>query len=313
VRLLRVYPPAWRARYGEELSVLIEEIDAGARMSWRLRLDVVRAGVVERARALGLKALLPRDRAREGTLLVLYAWMLFVLGGFGVQRASEHWKAVTPTAKRALPSAAFDVLFLTAGVGSLLVLVGVAVSLPRLIELLRKGGWAQIRRRILRAALLTLVTAAATKGLVAWAHALSPAARNGGDHLYGGVFLAWVLLFAACLFAWANAAAATARNLTLPLKTLRTEVRLGAAVSAAMAVMTIATAVWWGALADAAPWFFDGRPPGSNASALASNMIAPVLVMLCAASLGLIGATRAMKALTGISPSADSASNSWER
>jgi hypothetical protein len=298
--LLRVYPPAWRARYGEELSLLIEEIGAGARMSWRVRLDVVRAGVVERARALGLNALPPRDRAREGTLLVLYAWMLFVIGGFGVQRASEHWQAVTPTAKQALPSAAFAALFLTAGVGSLLVLAGVAASLPRLIALLRRGGWAQIRAPIFRAALLSLLTAAATIGLAAWARSLAPAARNGSDHLYGGVFLAWVLLFAACLFAWANAAAATVRNLSLPARTLRTEARLGAAVSAAMAVMTIATAVWWGALADAAPWVFDGRPVGSNASALVSNMIGPVVVMLCATSLALIGATRAMKALRGI-------------
>jgi hypothetical protein len=301
VRVLRVYPPAWRARYGEELATLLEEIEADARLTWRVRLDVVRAGVVERWRALGLKALPPRDRAREGTLLVLYAWMLFVLGGFGVQRASEHWKAATPTARQALPSAAFDVVLLGAAVGSLLVLAGVAVSLPALATLLRDGGWAWIRRPILRAALLTLVAVAATVGLAVWAHSLTPAARNGGDHLYGGGFVAWLLLVAACLFAWANAAAATARNLPLPAGALRAEVRIGVAVSAAMAVMTIATAVWWGGLAHAAPWFFDGRPAGSNASALVSNMIVPVVVMLCATVLGVIGATRATRALTGIS------------
>ena len=301
MRLLRVYPPAWRARYGDELATLIEEIEAGARMSWRVRLDVVRAGVIERARGLGMKALPPRDRAREGTLLVLYAWMLFVIGGFGVQKASEHWKAVTPTAKQTLPSAAFDVLFLTAGVGSLLVLAGIAVTLPGFIALLRKGGWGQIRRPIFRAILLSLFILAATKGLAVWAHSLTPAARNGSDHFYGAVFLAWVLLVAACLFAWANAAAATARNLALPFEALRTEVRLGAALTVAMAVMTIATAVWWGALAEAAPSLFDGRPAGSNASSLDWNMIVPVVLMLCATTVGLIGATRAAKALTGIS------------
>jgi hypothetical protein len=121
MRLLGVYPASWRARYGDELATLIEELDRNARMSWRIRLEVVRAGLVERARVLlGLRALPPQERAREGSLLVLYAWMLFVLGGFGVQKASEHWKAVTPAAKQALPSAAFDVLIAAAVVGTAL-------------------------------------------------------------------------------------------------------------------------------------------------------------------------------------------------
>lgn len=301
MRLLRVYPPAWRARYGDELALLIEEIEAGARMSWRVRADVVRAGVVERLRALDLKTLPPRDRAREGTLLVLYAWMLFAVGGFGLQRASEHWRTVTPTGKQGLPSAAFDLILVAAGIGAFLVLAGVAAVLPRLTTLLRRGGWAQIRRPIYGAALLSLLTVVATIGLAAWAHSLTSAARNGGDQLYGAAFLSWVLLLAAGLFAWAHAAAATARKLALPLKLLRTEARIGAALSVAMAVVTIATVVWWAALASAAPWFFDGRPAGSNASALVLNMLIPVALMLGATSLGLIGATRARSALTDVS------------
>jgi hypothetical protein len=303
MRLLRVYPASWRARYGDELATLIEELDGDARMSWRVRLDVVRAGFAERVRVLGPGGLPPRERAREGSLLVLYAWMLFVLGGLGVQRASEHWKAVTPAAKQRLPAAAFDVLFVAAGIGAALVLLGVAALLPRLASTIRQHGWTEIRRPIIRAGLLTLLTLVATVGLARWAHSLTPAARNGHDTAYGGVFAAWVLLFAACLFAWAAAAAATARRLSLSPAVLRFEVWLGATVSAAMAVMTIATAVWWGSLASAAPWFFDGRPVGSSASALVSNMVVPAGLMLCATALGLIGATRAMKAVTKVSGS----------
>ena len=296
--LLRVYPPAWRARYGNELASLIEELGGGARMSWRVRFDVVRAGIVERARVLAPRELAPPERAREGSLLVLYAWMVFVIGGFGVAKASEHWRAVTPTAKQSLPGAAFDVLLIAAAVGAALVLLGVAVSLPRLAGLIRAGGWAEIRRPILRAASLSLLTVSATFGVAGWAHSLTPAARNGGDAAYGMMFVAWVILFAACLIAWAAAAGATARQLVLSAGMLRLEVWLGATVSVAMAVMTIATAIWWGSLASAAPWFFDGRPVGSSASALVSNVVVPAGLMLCATSLGLIGATRAIKALT---------------
>ena len=274
-------------------------------MSWRVRYDVVRSGVAERLPVLALRGLPARERAREGSVLVLYAWVVFVLGGFGVAKASEHWRAVTPTAKQSLPAAAFDVLVVAASVGSVLVLLGVAVALPRLAALLRGGGWSELRRPILRAFSLSAATVAATVGLSAWAHSLTPAARNGGDAAYGCVFLCWVVLLAACLLAWAVAAAATARQLALPAGTLRFEVWLAATVSAAMAVMTIATAVWWGSLASAAPWFFDGRPVGSNASALVSNMVVPAGLMLCATSLGLIGAGRAMKALTkGLHPPA---------
>ena len=296
-----MYPRAWRARYGDELASLIEELDGDARISWRVRLDVVRAGAIERVRVLGLGALPPRERAREGALLVLYSWMLFVLGGFGVMKASEHWKAVTPAARQGLPAAAFDILFVAAGIGSALVLVGVAVFLPRLAAFIRQGDWKEVRRPILRAAMLSLVTAAATLGLARWAHSLTPGARNGRDAAYSAAFAAWIVLLAGCLFGWAAAAAATARRLSLPAELLRLEVWLGAAVSAAMIVMTTATALWWGSLARAAPWFFEGRPVGSNASPLVSNMVVPVFVMLVATILGLIGATRALNALARVS------------
>ena len=301
MRLLRAYPPAWRARYGDELAVLVEELDDNARMSWHDRFDLARSGVGERARMLIGGGLPPREQAREGSLLVLFAWTLFVLGGFGVEKASEHWQAVTPAGKQGLPAAAFDLLFWSAGIGSALVLLGVALSLPGCVALLRRGGWARIRGPLFRALFLSLLATAAIVGLARWAHSLTPAARNGHDALYSGVFAAWVLLFVACLLAWTTAARATARQLSWSERMLRLEVWLGLAVSAAMAVMTVATAIWWEALASAAPWFFDGRPVGSSASALTLNLAIPSLLMVAATLLGLAGALRAFKAAANIS------------
>ncbi len=300
MRLLRVYPAAWRARYGDELAALVEELSQDARMAWHERFDVVRAGVSERLRVLTAGGLPPREQAREGSLLVLFAWTLFVLGGFGVQKASEHWQAVTPPSKQGLPAVAFDVLFWTAGIASALVLLGVALSFPGFADLIRKGGWTKIRRPIIRASLLSLLAVAATIGLASWAHSLTAAARNGHDTFYSGVFVSWILLVAACLVAWTTAAGATARQLSWPGRLLRLEVWLGVAVSATMAVMTIATAIWWATLASAAPWFFDGQPVGSNASALTLNIAVPTTLMLCATALALIGAIRAVKAIANV-------------
>jgi hypothetical protein len=302
VRLLRLYPPAWRERYGEELESLIDELGGVARMSWRARSDVVRAALIERGRALSLSGLPPRERAREGSLLVLYAWMFFVIGGFGVEKASEQWRAVTPIAKQGVPSAAFDALVVTAIAGSTLVLLGVALALPELLKLIRAGGWVRIRRPVIRALFLSGLTGAAMFALALWAHRLAPAARNGADASYGAAFLLWVTLFAASLLAWASAAAATARCLGLAPPILRVQARLGAAVSVSMTVMTLATVVWWTSLASAAPWFFDGRHVGSPGSALTPNIALPAGVLLLATLLGLTGATRALRALAADPP-----------
>jgi hypothetical protein len=300
MRLLRVYPPAWRARYGEELVAVIEALDGGARMSWRTRADVVRAGLAERARAFGLAGLPPRERAREGSIRVLYAWMVFAIGGFGIGKASEHWVAATPVAARGGPTAAFALLVAGAALGSAAVLAGVALALPRLAALILAGGWARVRRPILRAVLLSLLVLAATAALAVWAHSLSPAQRNGGDGTYGAVFLAWVALSAACLVSWAAAAAGAARALALPPRLLRAEAWLAAAVSAAMAMVTLATAIWWALLARDAPWFFTGAPAGSSAPAFTGNMLVPTAVMACATIVAIAGAVRALEALPSL-------------
>ena len=300
MRLLHIYPAPWRARYGEELAALVQELDRNSHMSWRDSLDVARAGVSERVRVLAAGALPPREQARDGSLLVLCAWTVFVVGGFGVQKASEHWQAVTPADKQGLPAGAFDVLLLTAGIGSALVLLGVALSLPGVVTLIRRGGWTTVRRPIIRATLLSLLAVAATIGLARWAHSLTPAARNGHDAFYGGVFVAWVLLLGACLAGWAVAARATARELSWSTKILRLEVWLGVTVTVTMVVMTIATAVWWATVASAAPWFFAGHPVGSGASPLTPNVAVPAALMLCATALGVLGAVRAGKALAHV-------------
>jgi hypothetical protein len=297
--LLRFYPPAWRARYGEELATLIEQNSPDGQVPWRVRLDIARAGVRERLHAVGLAGygIPPGEQVRAGSLLVLSAWVLFVVAGAGVQKVSEHWQAVTPIAKQGLPSAAFAALVIAAGFGSVLVLAGIAAALPSLAVFLRGGGWPLVRRPIVRAVAVSLPTIAATIGLVELAHRFSNTQRNSGSFFYGGVFLLWVVLVAACLFVWTVAAVATARRLRLPEKTLRLEAWLALAVSAAMAAITIATAVWWASLADAAPWFFSGRPVGSVASPFEPKLALAAALMLCATLLGLAGATRAIRGL----------------
>jgi hypothetical protein len=299
--LVRLYPPAWRARYGEELEALIVASSDGRRVTWRVRADVALGAVRERLRAAGLTGDGPAPtRVRGGALLTLCAWALFTVAGLAVQKFSEHWQDATPADSRALPSAAFAALVIAAVCGSLLVLAGIGSAMPSLAAFLRAGGWPTIRRRVVIAAVVTGAAIAATVALVVWAHALTGRERDGHDLAYAIAFVAWALLIVATLFSWTAAAVAAAGRLRLPAATLRIASRLAGGAAVAMAAMTAATAVWWASLADAAPWFLAGRPVGSNASPVAPELAVAATLMLLATLLGGAGAYRAARALPGL-------------
>ena len=44
-KLMRWYPPAWRDRYGEEMTALLGDLHGMSRMSLRSRLSVAKAGL----------------------------------------------------------------------------------------------------------------------------------------------------------------------------------------------------------------------------------------------------------------------------
>ena len=103
--LLRLYPRAWRARYGDEFLTLVE--DQG--LSWRGVVDVVAAAGVERARSIAAAVreldappsapLLPVTTFREwiaqkAAILALFAAAVLALGAVGVPyppRKATFW------------------------------------------------------------------------------------------------------------------------------------------------------------------------------------------------------------------------------
>jgi hypothetical protein len=298
-RLLQLYPASWRARYGDELQALILEMSGSERVPWRIRADVARAGGRERLRAAGLDGGgSPEARVRGGAVLVLWAWALFVIAGAAVQKTSEHWSEALPAGGHTGAWVAFDGLTGVALGTSLLVLAGIALTLPAVSRLLHDGGWPLIRRAFVVAGLLTGLTLIATAGLVVWAHQLNPSHRNGRDVLYIGGFVAWGVLCAATLGAWTAAAARTARRLTLRPSVLRAEARLAVAVAVALALMTAATVAWWASVAATAPSALTGSR--GHATALVPQLVLAMVLMVAAVGLGGAGARQAARALPGL-------------
>jgi hypothetical protein len=287
--LLRLYPRAWRDRYGAELEELIRA-SSGGRLSRRVWLDVVAGAVREHLRTAGLAGdSPPASRARSGALVVLCAWAVFVVGGAAVQKFSEHWQDDTPVGARGVPSAAYDVLVAAAVVGSVLVVAGIVLALPALLRFLREGGWPLVRDQVAAAAVLTILAAGSLAGLAAWAHTLTAPQRNGSDPAYSGLGAATLLLLLGSLALWTAAAVACVRRLHLSHRLLGVEGLLAAGVAASMATMTVATAVWWGALARTAqPGFFGPAAP------VAPELLVATALMLVATASGAFGAHRAL-------------------
>jgi hypothetical protein len=290
--LLRLYPRAWRVRYGAELEELILASSSG-RTSWRVRADVVAGAFRERLRSAGLSGDSPPvEQARGGVLLALCAWVLFVVGGLSVQRFSEHWQGATPAGVLRFPSLAydaFDALLAAAVVGTVLVLVGIAVTLPAMVRFLREGGWPLVRRRILVAVASTVVAVGFVVGLALWARGVTEAGRNGGDHAYVGLAALTLAAILACLAAWTAAAVACARRLHLSLVALVVEAVLAVGVTLSMATMTVATLTWWVVFARAAQEpFFEGSLP---------QLVVGSGLMVVATVTGTFGSVRAVRGL----------------
>lgn len=286
-RLLRWYPASWRDRYGEELVALMEDEWAQRGAPARYRWAIARAGLRERLHASGL---IGHDvdapiRLRSGSLLVLSAWMLFVVGGIGFQKTSEHFARALPLASRAPSQDAFGVVVAFAAVSALAVGAGTLASLPAVVRFFRAGGWAQVRRFVARAAIAGGLVVALVIPLSLWAHRLSEFQRNGGNTAYSWAIGAWALLVVATLVLATVAAIETVRRLTLPVRILRFEGALAVVVAASMAAITAGTAWWWHELSAHAAWFFSGSPSATT-SPVSANMVVVVAIMslgvLCA-------------------------------
>src|SRR5579872_6518390 len=144
----------------------------------RLRAQLARAGLHERAQGAGIVgAGAPETQVRGSLALLLAAGAAFVLGGVLFAKASEHFAAALPPADRLVPRAAFDTVWTAAITAGVLVVVGAAAALPGLVAVLRAGGWSSIRRPVYGALGATVVSIGALLALLPWAHSLTQAQR----------------------------------------------------------------------------------------------------------------------------------------
>jgi len=300
---LRWYPPSWRARYGEELIVLLDD-EYGGHLPTLVHLGLVAGGLRQRARQSGLTG----DSApaavgvRAGALVVLAAWTAFVIAGASFAKFSEHFDESLPHSMSAhrLPDFAFTVLQTVAGVASILVVVGALLAVPAFVRYIRAGGWPSVRGHFLRALASTGLTVAVTVPLLVWAHHLTTHQRNGGLHLYGTLFLIWAALMVMTLTLWTVVALVAGSRVVFSKAILTAEAILAVVIAVAMLGMVGATAVWWGAMAKDAPAFLNASPGGVPGSPWDVWLVATVALMVVAMGTAALGVTREARVWRGL-------------
>lgn len=221
---LRAYPPSFRARYGEELAALVEDLPASGRTS----ADLFRGA----ARAWVRPAVAEPGRRLQATLATTWvAWCAGFLVAPAINRALlDPPSAGTSAGVRGLLNAAYALFF----AGWAFVLIGAAVlGFRALVPAVRSRSWAALRP-LLPAVLLG---AAEALGLLWLALAHVGRAAHPSGAAIAGVAL-WGIGFLAFVCSLGIGPAVTLGRLATDAPVLRSAARLTLPVALVLAALT---------------------------------------------------------------------------
>jgi hypothetical protein len=296
-RMLRLYPPAWRARYGEELAALLEM----SVCSPFVLLDVLRGAFdahlhPELVAEKGPYHMPTRLRASE--IAVFAAFILFVVAGIGFQKSGEDIMKVDAS------NAAINIPYLLVEGGAVVALLAVlAGGLPIAFAALRDA-LAHRRRGILALFCVPIVSFAA---LVVYSFVAlqvrpvsdglqlaSQVGQDTGHHLFIGLIA--LFLLGAVASTWAVAAAIRRAEVSAGL--FRFALLPAAVATLAMALMLAAVVAWGLALRAADPAAFNGHD-GILATSTLLTWIGHIVLMGVATLVAAVALLRALRSGAG--------------
>jgi hypothetical protein len=293
-RLLQWYPPSWRARYEDEFLVFLEDRLEDSPLTLRFRMSVAVAGLRERSYGSGMVGTRssPSTQRRTGSLMVLVAWSIMMIGGASLVKTAEHFSAALPAQSRAVTQFAYTATAVAGAVGTLLVIAGAFVALPGVVRFLRAKKWSEVRRVFVISLVASAALVITTFGLSFWAHHLTTAQRNGADDAYSGVFAAFVVLAVVTIGLWTRASVAVALRINFSPRELRWASGLAIGASLSSILVVVSATIWWIQMGLHAPWFLQGTAPGITTSAWSANLVVTMFVLVLGTLSALWGASR---------------------
>jgi hypothetical protein len=254
VRLaIRLYPAAWRDRYGDEFGALLEETP----MSIPVAFDVLVAAVDAHVHPAGPHRRWPLmiERIRRSELAVFASWVVFVVAGLAFQRMTEG----DPFAPIASSQAAVGVSYAVIGGGAVVSLVAVTIAGVPIALAIARAAIDQRRWRQLALLAVPPIALALWTGLTLFL--VSRGDPPSTDPWRLVIFLGWVTSFIVAAIASTVAVGAAALAAEIDGSLYR-RASLPALITAlAMAAVVLAVAEWGIALAVASPsafWSSDG-------------------------------------------------------
>jgi hypothetical protein len=292
-RLVRLYPRAWRERYGEEFVAMLEQSPLSIRDLFDVALGAVDAWM--RPQVVHERRLVMVSRMRGSVLAVLWAWVGLVVAGVGFRKMTEYDDFVRAARDSALVGVAFDAVVIWAVVALAAVTAGCA---PVAFAALRKA-LAEGRKDVPLLLCLPLLFGAGFLGytliLVKVIYpALGRIAVQGTVNV--AFFLSLVGAFSLAALASAWAVTAAVRRVEVGGRTLRFALYPAAVAAAAMVVVLVGTTVWGVTLMAEAPALFSGDE-GILATPTYANWLVIVAVMTVSTAIAVIASIRGLRAL----------------
>ena len=235
-RLLLAYPPGWRARYGDELDLLVNDLCEDGRRPVPMAIDLISGAA---AAWCGIKrGFAMSERSRNALITVLWSWVAFAATAawFGHDLAIYPSRSAAPVIGRAHPAVpdAYHVL-LAAGVVGLAATAIAAVAFA--VEAARA---ARTQRRYRTFALMAVPLVVA--GVWLGGTQLLGSGSDTTARMTFAVF--WLLLGLAGIAGATQIVAKIVRMTDFSAATWRIGSAAATAVTAAMLVGTGATITW---------------------------------------------------------------------
>lgn len=282
--VLAAYPPDWRARYGDEIGLLVSDLRDHGRRPVPMAFDLLRGAAAAWLRTKRGSAM--SERSRSALITVLWSWVAFAATAFWFGHDLGIYPD-RPTARQiaiahpVVPDA-YHVLI---GVGVVGIAATAIAAVPFAIEAARR---AREQHRNSVFVLMALPPAAAAIWL-AGAALLSGTDQGTADMTVGVV---WLLLGLAGIAGSTQAVARIVTTTEFSRATWRIGSAAAAALTAAMLVGTGATIVWGLAFASA-----HGHSVAGSGWLIVTAIFA---VTTGRAALALIGTRRAPAAETAV-------------
>jgi hypothetical protein len=281
---LRMYPLAYRRRYGEEMAALLEDQPPDPRAVLDLLIGALRAHM-RPGYARG--AVDARERVRLSASGILLCWVFFAAAGFAYYKTTEDLPFSTAGHAHPVLRDAHLAVQALALIATATVLLG---ALPLILSALARARHSpSMRRLVARPFRPILLFGALTAAFIAVAHVHGP---NHPTDVGGALAVAWGIAGLACGTACVLRCRTALFSTPAPVTWLRTSLKAGTLVTLAMLSIALATAIYTIALAADAPALAAEANGPFQVLSVTASLIVQVAVMVGAATLAAVATLR---------------------